>query len=218
MSFLRPIEKQIKNLDIVVADGKNIALHVLDHADQIPCPLAVLVDADFWSIEGVPVEYQGRDILVITDGYSIENDLIRDANLCDLLHQEEIGKFSRLSKLLSIWFSCCHYSKGHTYDKLWKRKIGKIVSFNNESFTHDAIQILHLFSVDPREHRHIHENFLRMFRGKSLKSLFQLFFAQPGRMPHLEVGSLMAGAWVGQGPLASRLKNEIQGILIRATP
>ncbi|WP_447756873.1 hypothetical protein [Sphingopyxis fribergensis] len=214
MSFLRPIEKQIKGLDILVADGKDAALHVLDSIDNIECPIAILVDLDFWSIDGIPPQYEGRPRLIVTDGYSIENDLIRDANLFELLHGPEIDRFHRAALLLSKWFACCRFSKNFSKDRPWNARIKKVISLEDLSYEKTALTFMTIFSVEPERASYIFDNFHKFFRGKSLKSLYQLFFSTPNRQPNLEVGSLMAGAWVGNGAFVTRIRTEIRDILL----
>lgn len=62
------------------------------------------VDQDEWAFSGIPARYVHTDLLT-TQGYSIENDLLRDGDICELFSQAESQTFDlELSRYLD-WFA-----------------------------------------------------------------------------------------------------------------
>lgn len=93
-------------VSLLPVGSKGCALSVFDRREELPKNLRVafIVDKDNWVFVGVPEQYKD-DSLITTDGYSIENDLFVDGNLCSLMHADEFRSFSGDIAEYMKWYS-----------------------------------------------------------------------------------------------------------------
>jgi hypothetical protein len=81
-------------ISIFPVGGRKKVLDIFLRKSEIPADvkLVFVVDQDTWVNTGVPAQYQSSQ-MVLTTGYSIENDVFMDGNLVSLLKGQEIAKF-----------------------------------------------------------------------------------------------------------------------------
>ena len=74
------------NISVICAGGRSPALEIFLalNSDDVSNNTLFIVDRDTWVYESVPSEYTSAKIL-LTDGYSIENDMYHDGDLETLL-------------------------------------------------------------------------------------------------------------------------------------
>lgn len=95
---------EIENVDwgltVTPVSGKNNLVSIFERRDEFSHrKVAFLLDKDEWIFTGIPGLYS-EDCVLFTDGYSIENDLIRDGGICGLLKGEEKDTYQ--AKISSI--------------------------------------------------------------------------------------------------------------------
>src|SRR5579863_8723513 len=96
MIVFRRFEDRLSHLGVSVlpVGGRLNVLNIFTRRGEIPAyvKLAFIADQDTWVYTGVPKEYQHAN-LILTSGYSIENDVFVDGNLVSLLSRKEFGRF-----------------------------------------------------------------------------------------------------------------------------
>ena len=112
MIVYRWIEDRLgaQNANILPCGGRIPLLTLFNRRQEFSARRTVfLVDRDMWLFQGVPSGYSG---LLMTTGYSIENDLLAESSVHSLLTIEEKAEFEKLADLISEWFAfeveeCC---------------------------------------------------------------------------------------------------------------
>jgi hypothetical protein len=107
LEVFRKLENRIGlgKVDFLPCGGKNTVLEVFKHRNQLHSnKVMFFVDRDLWYFHGIPQEYAD---LMVTQGYSIENDLYFDGHerLNELLDQQELSFLSELLQNVAIWFA-----------------------------------------------------------------------------------------------------------------
>ena len=93
------------NIDVRAVGGREKLLGVYDRRDEFPhVPVAFVSDRSMWLFTEVPVNY--KDI-VLTEGFSLENDLYTDAEpeLKRLLDSHELKEYQQVLDSLCKWFA-----------------------------------------------------------------------------------------------------------------
>lgn len=99
------IENVEWGLTVTPVSGKNNVISILERRNEYSHrKVAFLLDKDEWIFTGIPDRYN-EEFILLTDGYSIENDLIRDGEILSLLKGEEKdtyrAKISSIAQYLS---------------------------------------------------------------------------------------------------------------------
>lgn len=179
----RHLEDRLANVgaDVLPASGRGKLLQVFERrAEFISSTNVVFIaDKDTWVHTGVPSAYCS-DILVLTDGYSIENDIFRDGDLEGLLLASERELFrDELGKFLG-WYAIALAR----YLVDGKEKIDLHPNYIFEEGVLDGLLTLREGEYHPVElHQLLRDNFDRLLRGKSLISLLVRQTTRPGRRP-----------------------------------
>lgn len=204
-SLLRHLAKDIGG-DCLPAGNKQAVLDVCDRASQVALRrTALLVDADLWSIDGVPWQYSGLDHLVITNGYSIENDLLRDAKVEELIDAGEMARYRIELANVCDWFCA-----GVTC-----RRTGIPFDFNigMSSVLRPDGQLTarasnHIAAYEPSKDlvAMVREEYPQYLRGKTWLGVLNRVFCAPGRgIPHPPLSLLDIGMR-SQNEFSSRIK------------
>lgn len=93
-------------LSLIVAGDRSSVLSLFDRRSEfsnLPCAIFI-VDRDMWLFSPVPPSYD-RDELIITEGYSIENDLVSDYVTERLMTQVEMTSFASELETVLDWYS-----------------------------------------------------------------------------------------------------------------
>ncbi|HEA3289566.1 TPA: DUF4435 domain-containing protein [Pasteurella multocida] len=108
MIFYRRVEEELSELgiDILPAGNKEKVLRLREKVllEKLPLPIAFIVDKDLWVNYGIPEQYQNNEI-IMTNGYSIENDLFIDGELLSLLNQSERSQFDSELEYFIKWYA-----------------------------------------------------------------------------------------------------------------
>lgn len=108
MIVYRRFEIRLAHLGISIFPvcGRKKVLDIFLRKSEIPADvkLVFVADQDTWVNTGVPAQYQSSQ-MVLTTGYSIENDVFMDGNLVSLLKGQEVAKFSSELESFVEWYS-----------------------------------------------------------------------------------------------------------------
>lgn len=189
-------------ISVMPAGGRPNVLSVFARRAELGSDFKIVfvVDKDAWIITGVPV--LDEEQLVMTDGYSIENDIYRDGDLETFMLAAEQGDFRRELEAFVSWFAL-------------------IFSRNGKFSLHpDAVFVGGLIpaavtALSPGENypdqlrENIATNYQRLLRGKSLFALLLRQLSRSGRHPRHNSESLLEYVAREPGPLVSDLFNRV---------
>lgn len=201
--------EDLYEVSVLPVGGRETILKLFNNlSNQEKKKIIFVADKDAWCIKGVPNEYRDFNI-VLTDGYSLENDIIRDGEFLGLMDTSERKRFQQdLEKFLK-WYALAfsrflaeqetaielHHSEVFKkYDELTAIKDG-------ENFPQDLFQIL---SEDP----------FKLVRGKSVLKLIVEHISYPGRYAKHHHRSLIEMVALRPGVNLKRLFEEI-GLRLR---
>jgi hypothetical protein len=103
----RRLEDRSQNLKLSVlpVKGRSRVLSLFDRKSEIRNPKVMFAaDRDLWVISTLPTRYQSSDLL-LTKGYSIENDAYEDAEAQSLLTNSELNKFQTELEMFVRWYA-----------------------------------------------------------------------------------------------------------------
>lgn len=197
-------------LTVLPVQGVENVYKIIELIDEIKHPaLAFLIDQDCSIFENVPRKYNREDTLY-TEGYSIENDLIRDGNVISFLRNGEKDRFFNELEILKRYFADAA-SKfisgmpgnpiGINCNKIFKsennleEKYADCINRIKEDFDQSLSPI---FS-DPM--RHIH--------GKSLLSLFTRRLSHKARASKYSAANILEIGAVARGENMRKNESEI---------
>ena len=104
----RRIEDRLTHMGVSVlpAGGRQNVLEIFRRRTELPknIKLAFVADQDTWINVGVPSAYCASE-MCLTDGYSIENDVVRDGELESLLSGSEVATFRAELHSFMDWYA-----------------------------------------------------------------------------------------------------------------
>ncbi len=159
--------------------GKDAVLRCYEEAKRVGATNIVCVaDKDLWVIFGVPEKYKG---LVLTAGYSIENDILVGSCIHRLFSSPERERILLIKKALSRWYAFYVYEYRNMIGE--KHSWPSIHQLINERYDDRSTLIVELNEdellrenfkePDPSVVKSILESFELVFRGKSLLQIYE---------------------------------------------
>jgi hypothetical protein len=209
----RRIEERLSSIgaDVLPALGRDKLLKVFDRRDEFPGSARVIfiADKDTWVHGSIPTEYCDQ-VLIFTDGYSIENDLYRDGQLENLLLDAERQTFEHeLDKFIS-WYAVAlsrHLADGNENISLHPNHV-----LDHRCFS-DLIALRHGESCPQELSDQIRSDYPRILRGKSLINLLVRQTTRPGRQPTHKHQALLEIVAVNPGPLLQEIEGSARRVL-----
>jgi hypothetical protein len=209
----RRIEERMSTIgaDVLPALGRDKLLKVFERRSELPSTARVvfIADKDTWVHSGVPAEYSDQ-MLVFTDGYSIENDLYRDGQLEGLLLGAERQAFERELEDFVSWYAIAlsrHLTDNNENIRLHPNHV------LDRRFFSDLVSLRYGES-DPQALRdEIRSDYPRLLRGKSLLSLLDRQTTRPGRQPSHKPLALLELVAVNPGPLLQEIEAKASIVL-----
>jgi len=214
MIIYRRLEESLGHLGVSVlaAGGRDNVLSIFGRREEIPVAVnvAFVADQDTWIYTGIPIEYRNSR-LVVTAGYSIENDVFQDGNLLSLLVGAEKSRFLTELQHFVEWYSLA--LSRHLIDR------SHAISLHPDHVLNPA-QRATLLSLNAGEpypvalRQRIHADYVSLVRGKSLMALFLRNTNSRGR-PHARHSdtSLLEMVAVRPGPLLQRVTRAVESIV-----
>lgn len=202
-------------IDILPVGGRENVLQVFRRKIEIGHDrVAFIVDRDLWCFTDPPDEFAGNDI-VITDGYSIENDVFRDIDVPSLMAPDERVKYLIELQKIARWYALAvsriMAGEGARID-IHPTQLLDVAS------TFDAMTALVAGEDYPdRLYQQISSDIERLLRGKTLLQTAMRQLARIGRPARYHHHALLDQAGVRRGPLLEKIANEVERILTPAT-
>lgn len=195
--------------DLLPVGGKANVLALREEAGSFTCPrVAFLVDRDLWTLSGTPDVYV-VDNLIITDGYSIENDLLRDCNAENLLDDGQLEDYHEDLKLIISWYASGVTARLQGVGFDFDRSLDKILSRAEHALTPEASIDLAMFEPDPALVEQISSDHQRFLRGKTWLKLLARYLTARGRIQHSTTALLDMGLKSG-GTYSSALIDKLR--------
>lgn len=214
--FYRKLEEDEElcdlGLSMLPAGSKNAVLSIKKEIDLWPDNnmVAYIVDQDIWVNFGVPDDING---VVLTKGYSIENDLIEDYDLSSLLAKDELKTFNSEKERFIKWYALAlnRNKKGIKLDN------GEEACYqvHPERVLNDDFYTAQTNLYDNEEYPYslyedIKLNWRLKLRGKSLLALFLRQLSHRDRMPKHSNYSLMEHAVCKKGENYMRIVSALR--------
>lgn len=174
----------LRNVYFKAVGGRDNVLACYKLAEERQSRKIVCVaDKDLWVIFGCPVGYEK---LILTEGYSIENDILKDSSIHLLFSEDERQWLEKCKELLSEWYAFYVYKyRTEIEQKHSWPGVRYVLSFSKDDtiFTDVKLskQVVERYGyakqardiVDP-----IITSFEMKFRGKNLLELYEIFLQQ----------------------------------------
>ncbi len=164
------------NISVLQCGGREQLIEVFRRRSEFSSTrVSFVADSDVWFFKGVPLSLRGINF---TKGYSIENDLVEDAELINLLDSQERGKFHSLLNEIAPWFAS-------QIELAIANSPIKIDIHINELCPPDSSCIdpkfAHHLPLDPLLQSFISSQWMLAFRGKLLWQALVRFLSRPRR-------------------------------------
>lgn len=209
--FYRSIEEDLTDLgiDMLPAGNKDYVLQVREKlaCAKLRAPVVFVVDKDLWVYPEFSMEpaHQG---VVLTGGYSIENDVFEDGGIIDLMYKDERANFLIELERFVFWYALAVDRKRRGADGGFRQHPGRIL---DDKTYYQTQTVLEEGEVYPEEFRaRIFDSYGNLLRGKSLFGLVSRIFSAPARPTKLSVKQLMEIGARRKGPKLLDLANSIR--------
>lgn len=170
--FYRKIEEELKDIgiDMLPAGNKSSVLKIKDMIShqKLSVKIAFIVDNDIWIHTGIP-KLINKDRLIITRGYSIENDLFVDGDIIEIMDENERNIFDKEIRRFSKWYALSIDRAMRGIDSIYRTHPSKIL--DDKNYYEEQLALL-----DNEEYPHnLYDTLLNdykyILRGKSLFSI-----------------------------------------------
>lgn len=208
-SLFRGIRNRVGTGDLLPAGGKQSVLLLRNESHTFSCPkISFLVDRDTWLFSGVPNGVAGDD-LIITDGYSIENDMLRDINPEALLDEDQIEYYKNDLTIVIRWYCSGVKARlsGATFD------FDKPISFIIDpfgGFTPEAQIDMALWPAEEELIEQVSADYKRLLRGKTWLKLLSRYLCANDRPIQHSPKSLLEIGMRSNGENSTRLISAIR--------
>ena len=216
MRIYRWVEARLGNraANVLPTGGRDTLLSVYERRQEFSSlPVAFVADRDMWLFSGIPSNY---DVVIWTEGYSIENDLYTDAErenlLGNLLDTEEAQEHQQVLDAIVEWFAfeVGEHLAGRPYEV--KTHCNQVVPLGHTKMDEDFRKSRGFRPPKEEIHRQIREKYQLQLRGKQLFQLLVRFLSASDRESKFSYPNLyeMAFKIPSSHPLMSRLLREIE--------
>lgn len=212
-SLFRGVGRRVGSGDLLPAGGKNNVLLLRQEAHTFSCPkTAFLVDRDLWLFSGEPAGVVGSD-LIITEGYSIENDLLRDCDAESLLDDDQVASYQADLQLLIEWYCSGVTAKlaNHLFD--FDRPIRTIIDPVTGLLSPEATIDIAMWQPSATLIAQVSADHQRLLRGKSWLRLLSKYLAAQGRLIQHSPKAILDFGIKSGGQHSSNLINSIKAAL-----
>jgi hypothetical protein len=196
-------------LSVMPVGGRNNVLQVFERLHEITTPknIAFIADLDTWVMSKVPPQYIS-DLLLFTDGYSIENDIFRDGDLEKILSKDEKARFKDDLSRFVTWYAIALNRLNENEDDTKINMFPGTILDNIETFKESTL--LRAGENFPTDlHNIIISDYPKFLRGKSLMQILSRQLAHKDRGHKLHTLSLLDIASASPGPLLNQTHKRI---------
>jgi hypothetical protein len=183
----KKIESELDDLDINIlpCNGRTALLEVYNNKSDIDSELLFICDSDLWVFDN---KAPNSDDLIVTEGYSLENELYQDGSdiLNKLLSAGEIASKNEILSNVCEWFAyeVEKYLNGQTSDCKFSDVTllnTNVMPRNSNEFTETFIMERMTSKASDDLIRDVKENYDVKLRGKYLFQIYEKLFQQRGR-------------------------------------
>jgi hypothetical protein len=174
-----------------------------------------VADKDLWVLAGIPKEYN-HPRLIVTDGYSIENDLYLDADLESLMTKDEKDTFDAEMREFLKWYAFA-IQKALGGERVSIDCRPERVLENGSVRPAFAIEV-GFTQYDTAVYDRLRADYAILLRGKSLWWLLMRRLSYPGRPARHNYGALLEMASSRNGPRLLGIKLRAEQLLATAGP
>lgn len=196
-----------KRVSIVQTWGRNNLIKVFDGMSEFNAdvPILYIADQDDWSFLGVPRKYEK---IIFTNGYSIENDMICDANLLKMARSDDINYQKELEYIIEYYSlflvgKICRFEEGKF--KI-SDHINKITSSGILELS--KIKFMHFYEFSAPIISLVKNDYMNLVRGKSLMELICKY-----SMTGVNPSNLLKMAAIQHGPKMHRICDEVRSLM-----
>lgn len=212
--FRRLEDRLAGGISVLPVGGRDKVLQVFRRREEIGhTRVAFVVDRDLWCLGQTPDEVLSEQ-MILTDGYSIENDVFRDAAVPSLMSNEERLSFNLEVQRVNRWYALA---------------VNRILGGNDCRLDIHPSEILdlpgrfeELTALGAAEEypeqlfTTITDRSEELLRGKTLFQVAMRQLAARGRLAKHHHHQIMDQAAARRGPLLDRLSSAVERVLAPA--
>jgi hypothetical protein len=214
-NIYRWIEQKISiaNADVLPCGGREQLLHLFDRRSEYPRTKVVfLADQDFWLFDGVPGDY--KDVILST-GYSIENDILCNSGIERLLERGEALDFEQGLYNLAKWFAFEVEEHRSRRECRVSASVEQLFATGGIDLNEDFLRERGFRGPDQAILETILQDPKRYIRGKQVLGLLRRILSQKGRFAkHSSEGLMEICSKTDGHPHIDRLISEIEKGLV----
>lgn len=202
-AIFRRIEGDLSNIhaSVMPVGGRTVVLSLLDRRGELgDGKIAFIIDSDMWIATAIPQAYANRDDVVLSAGYSIENDLFEDGNLERFLTLGEAPKYRTDLAVICRWFSFCVEEARAERSAQVDFHPDRITDYNTGVLLPNLCADIGYREPLPATVSEINNNYIRMLRGKTLLATLVRHLSYAGRVAKHNARALMEMAVIANGP------------------
>lgn len=191
-------------VSILPVGGRANVIGIFEARDRIfrSSPTLFICDKDLWVVSGIPLNYV-NDVIALTDGFSIENDAIRDIEAIIMMTVAERAEFVHELAVIMRWYA-------KALSALDDGRSPEIDVHPDRFFRQRDIVAPSENEVNENElfkkyYDVVSEDYTRILRGKTLMALIIRQLSRGGREARHNSQSLLDLAGARPGPLIRRL-------------
>ncbi|MFK3689820.1 hypothetical protein ACI2J4_06005 [Agrobacterium tumefaciens] len=208
----RPLEERFgaERISIFPVGGRTKLLALFEELGTNP-QFLFIADRDQWCVDPIPEKYMSSRML-FTDGYSIENDAMRDGDMLALLRYSERAKFEQELDIFLNWYALAFNRVLQGNDEAIRTHCATII---DEVEQRNSLMQLKPGEQYPEELKEkLAAEYLRLVRGKSLIHLLVRQISYPGRVPRHHHAALLEQVAVKPGPLLAKFYQAVEELLL----
>jgi hypothetical protein len=182
--LLRKLESRLSDVgaSLLPCGGRDMVLKLFLNRGRFKRnALAFLADQDMWVFTGIPAGFAGNPLLVLTSGYSIENDLCDHDFINRVIDSNpEREDFLRLIDVLCLWFAG-EVDRAHRgEDPKCRLTAHQVLDDSRTKLRPEYLD--RVGSVVPKSLHSIRGEFHRLLRGKTLIEAIHIVHSRPHRL------------------------------------
>ena len=210
--YLRSIENHIDDINALPAGGKSCVLQIFDRKDELRPTTLFLVDSDEWAVGDIPNNIAECEEIFITNGYSLENDLIRDSNVIELLSAAERLTLREILNIVDdLMASAIGRPRAERFD--FGKRLSSTFSFETRELTAAAQHYCAANEADERVMQLVKADPAKFYRGKTLLQILSRIFSERQNGRKIEVYSVLETAWTNPTGYVATIAQNIKSRL-----
>lgn len=201
-----------EGISILPVGGRPNVLAIFNRRAEIDgnTVVAFIADRDTWVCAGVPEAYRSEKLL-LSDGYSVENDIFRDGDLEQLMSAAEKKSFLQETDKFLRWYALA--LSRFLDENPVPLDLHPNTLLDNEQRFQDETALLNGEVYPEQLFEQLSSDFRKLLRGKSLLGLLLRQLAAKQRVARHNDKALMDMVGCNPGPLLNRIYTDIGALL-----